>query len=139
VAVKLPAFRHDRPGDSFRAWLATVSRNAIRDHFKLRAGRPAAIGGSEMHRLVQDLPDLDATESIICARSDSNASVVRSAIAAIQDEFEPHTWLAFWKTAVDGLAPTDVAAQLGVTKWVVYQAKSRVLRRLRKELEGLVE
>jgi RNA polymerase sigma-70 factor (ECF subfamily) len=139
VAAGLGQFRQDRPGDSFRAWLATIARNTIRDHFRKAVRHVAAVGGSEMHRVIQALPDEDRLESTISIEPDANAAVVQRAIQEIRDEFESHTWQAFWRTAVDAAAPADVAAELGVSKWVVYQAKSRVLRRLRQELQGLVE
>lgn len=139
VAANLGRFHRDRAGDSFRAWLATIARNSIRDYFKKRAGRPVAVGGTSMYRRVQELRDLDATESTICRPSDANPSIVQRAIHGIRGEFEDHTWEAFWMTVVDDRSPVDVAQKLGVSIWVVYQAKSRVLRRLRKELEGLLE
>jgi hypothetical protein len=35
--------RHDRPGDTFRGWLWTVTRNKIRDFHRGRAGDPSAV------------------------------------------------------------------------------------------------
>lgn len=139
VAANLALFRRDGPSDSFRGWLATIARNCIRDHFKKNAARPAAVGGSAMQRVMQDLPDQDLLESTISAHPDARSSVVQRAIGQIRGEFEPRTWEAFWKTAVDGILPADVAEQLGISKWAVYQAKCRILRRLRQELEGLME
>ena len=40
---------------------------------------------------------------------------------------------------VEGDAPADVAADLGVTPNAVYLAKSRVLRRLREEFASLAD
>jgi DNA-directed RNA polymerase specialized sigma24 family protein len=40
---------------------------------------------------------------------------------------------------MDGVAPRDVAEELGLSVESVYQAKSRVLRRLRDELRELGE
>jgi RNA polymerase sigma-70 factor (ECF subfamily) len=139
VFKNLYRFRHDGPGDSFRAWLATIARNSIHDYYKARRRRPdLPVGGTEMHGRVLNLPDIDELESTITARPGSSASVVQKALEHIRPEFEEHTWKAFWLTAVDGLSPAEVAAKLGVNKCVVYQAKSRVLRRLRQELEGLM-
>jgi RNA polymerase sigma-70 factor (ECF subfamily) len=138
VFQNLPRFRYDRPGDSFRGWLTIVTRNSIKDYIKGVAGRPQPVGGSEAHGRVLNLPDIDDMESTITALPDSNARVVQHALEQIRPEFEPHTWKAFWTTAIDGMSPADVAAKLGLNKCVVYQAKSRVLRRLRQELEGLI-
>jgi DNA-directed RNA polymerase specialized sigma24 family protein len=40
---------------------------------------------------------------------------------------------------VEDRSPQDVAAELEMSVEAVYQAKSRVLRRLRRELEGMME
>ncbi len=54
-----------------------------------------------------------------------------------EGEFEPRTLKMFWRVTVGGQAAKDVAADLGVTASTVRVAKSRVLRRLREELEDL--
>jgi len=60
-------------------------------------------------------------------------------VAVVQAEFEVRTWQAFWQTTVEQQRPADVAAALGMNVGAVYMAKSRVLRRLRAELQGLCE
>ena len=40
---------------------------------------------------------------------------------------------------VEGRAPADVARELGITLAAAYAAKSRVLHRLRQELEGMLD
>lgn len=130
-------FRHDRPGDSFRAWLCTIVRNKIRDHYRQRAKRPKAVGGTEMQRKIEQLADLELSSTTDGSPFDSDSDIVHRAIQSVRNEFESRTWEAFWKTSIDEIPPIDVAQLLGVSKWAVYQAKSRVLRRLRHELEGL--
>jgi RNA polymerase sigma-70 factor (ECF subfamily) len=56
----------------------------------------------------------------------------------MQTEFEETTWRAFWQTAVEGRSGADVAENLGLTIGAVYKSKSRVLRKLRDELDGLL-
>ncbi len=63
----------------------------------------------------------------------------RRALALIQQDFEDHTWRAFWGVVIDGRGASAVALDLGVEINVVYLAKSRVLKRLREEFEGLLE
>ena len=59
---------------------------------------------------------------------------VHRALDVVRAEFEPRTWDAFWRIAVDGQSPAEVAAAMQLSLPAVYQAKSRVLRRLRREL-----
>ena len=65
--------------------------------------------------------------------------LVRRALQIMQAEFETTTWKACWEFVVSGRPAAEVAAELGVSVDVVYGAKSRVLRRLRQELDGLLD
>jgi RNA polymerase sigma-70 factor (ECF subfamily) len=137
VAVKIGTFRRDRPGDSFRAWLAGITRHKIADHFRRRQDLPDAKGGTEAQQRLQQVPELVEPGS----RSSSpgqDGLLPRRALELIRAEFENRTWEAFWRTAVDGRRPADVAEELGMSVMAVYKAKSRVLRRLRQELGDLL-
>jgi RNA polymerase sigma-70 factor (ECF subfamily) len=61
----------------------------------------------------------------------------RRAVELLRTEFEEHTWQAFWQVAIDGRTLAEVAERLGMSVAAVYQAKSRVLRRLRQEFQEL--
>ena len=52
---------------------------------------------------------------------------------------EETTWKACWECVVAGKPAAAVARDLGLTVAAVYAAKSRVLRRLREELGGLLD
>ena len=67
------------------------------------------------------------------------AKVVKRAISNVQGRTADNTWRAFWRTAVEGDEPNDVAEDLGVSVWTVYKARTQVLNRLRGELDGLIE
>ncbi len=57
----------------------------------------------------------------------------------IEPMFEPKTLAAFRLVALDEVAPTQAAEELGMTYAAVLLAKSRVLSRLRQEAEGLID
>jgi RNA polymerase sigma-70 factor (ECF subfamily) len=57
------------------------------------------------------------------------------AMERIRHEFKENTWRAFWLTAVEGQAAIDAAPQVGMSAGAIYVAKSRVLARLRQEVE----
>lgn len=139
VSKAIHRFRRDRPGDSFRSWLLTIAKNKTRDHFRRQAGRARARGGSDMHLMVQQLPNLDWDSSQDGIRFNSAADLMRRTLLVVQSDFAEVTWKAFWLCTVDGLPAASVAEQLDISKWSVYQAKSRVLRRIRDELPDLFE
>lgn len=127
---KLPRFRYDT-NKSFAAWLRTITVNKCRDFFRRRNCRPAA-PVSFIEPVVPDpVEDLSAAEY--------RAHLARRALELMQEEFQPATWKACWEVVVEGRSASEVAQELGVSVNAVYVAKSRVLRRLREELDGLWE
>lgn len=131
LVLKLPEFEYDRH-KSFRAWLRTVTLNQWRNNQK-RVGRQP---------LARD-PDTIATlavedERLKAASEDEYRQVLAGkALALMRAEFQPNTWKACWEFVVMGRPAVEVARELGISENAVYIAKSRVLRRLRQELEGL--
>ena len=65
--------------------------------------------------------------------------LTRRALELMQRDFEESTWKACWACVVEGQSPAVVARQLGLSVGAVYVARSRVLSRLRQELEGLLD
>ena len=57
VAARIDDFRRDRPGDSFRGWLWTITRHKIGDHLRRLRRQPDAAGGSDAQERWQLLPD----------------------------------------------------------------------------------
>ncbi len=138
LARRIDDFRRRAPGDSFRGWLWTISRNKVRDHVRRSRDRAAADGGTEAYQRLQQLAD-DAPEPWDDdeERSVTEQGIVARALELIRTEFEPTTWQAFWIATTEDKTAAEVAALLGLTKHAVHQAKYRVLRRLREEMAGL--
>jgi RNA polymerase sigma-70 factor (ECF subfamily) len=138
VAGHIAGFRRDRPGDSFRGWLWTVTRNKLRDFFRRAAERPVAVGGSTMHGRIMEVPDEEPAPDDPSA-ADGPGGLLHRALELIRTDFEETSWKAFWLVAVERRPTADVAAELGLSVFAVYQAKYRVTRRLREELKDLVD
>jgi RNA polymerase sigma-70 factor (ECF subfamily) len=113
----------------------------LRDHFRRRGREAQGVGGSSARERFAQLPEpeAEAVEDDDPHDDAGERALFARAIALIRAEFEERTWTAFWRTAVEGRAAKDVAADLAMSPGAVRVAKSRVLHRLREELGDLME
>lgn len=133
ILVKtLPDFEYD-PNKRFRGWLRAVTVNKACDLHRRQAVRPST-GAEETIAAVTVANGVDVFEE-----SEYRSFLVGRALTTMKTEFPEHTWQACWKLVVDGRSAAEVAQQLGITQNAAYVAKSRVLRRLREELAGLLD
>lgn len=131
VARRIGAFERQKDAGSFRCWLATITRNQIRDFFRKASRTAAGAGGSDAHQRLLAQPDRweDSIDG------DSIATpLLQTMLDSVRNEFEELTWQAFWMTTVESLRSSEVAERTGLSLASVYQAKSRVLKRLRTKL-----
>jgi RNA polymerase sigma-70 factor (ECF subfamily) len=138
VATRVADFRRDTPADSFRGWLWGITRFKIADHFRALKGGPAAAGGSTALGALNQAPDPvlpDPDESA----ADDRTNLLHRALEMIRGDFATNTWQAFWACTVDGRPAADVARELDMTPDAVYQAKARVMRRVREEFAELLD
>ena len=137
VATSLDRFRKQKPGDSFRGWLWTITRNKVNDHFRTKPLQPLGACGTAAGISLHELPDRAWEE--VDGESDSRlrSHLAQRAVALMKSDFAPKTWHAFWLSAIDGQPASQVSEELGMSTTSVYVAKSRVLRRLREEFDGL--
>lgn len=128
---KLPEFHYDK-SRSFRSWLKTVTLNKWRETCRKKS-----------------LPMMDATASGLARLPDAEKEdfweaeyrqeVIARAMAMMQSDFKPATWQACQRYLLGEGSPDDLAAEFGVSVWTIYSAKSRLLKRLREELDGLLD
>lgn len=139
VAAHMAEFRRDRTDDTFRGWLRTITRNKINDYFRRLQREAQAEGGTDAQQQRVRIPDSLPDPSPALEPSENKQhEVVCRAEELLRSEFEDRTWQAFWRMTVEGHTAAEIAEDLGMTKKAVRQAKYRVVRRLRLELDGLV-
>ncbi len=122
---KIPEFEHSgRPG-AFRAWLRGIAVNLLREFWRRR---PTPDCGSVLDQLVDSRSSLSRLWD---EQHDQN--VLHRLLEIVEPEFNPQSWQAFRRLAMDGVSAREVAAELETTVNAVLIAKSRVLARLRQE------
>src|SRR6516162_5079240 len=137
VIRKIAGFEWRGQG-AFRAWLRTILANQLRDYFRGQKYRPTATGDSDVLRRLDELESPDSALSRLWDR-EHDKHVAALLMQRVQGDFAPVTWQAFHRYVLKGEPPAQVAAELGLSLNSVLLAKSRVLKRLRQELAGLVE
>lgn len=138
VANDIKQFEHRGHVGSFRGWLKTILLNRLRKHWRRRDRKPGGFGGSEMDAKLAALED-PASEISLIWNQQHDQFVLRQLLQIVEPQFAPMTWTAFCRVALKAEKPAEVAQDLQISLNAVCLAKSRVLRRLRKEAEGLVE
>lgn len=132
LVEKLPDFDYDASG-SFRAWLRTVTQNKCRDRLR-------KIVASKTVDVTLDVVEPSQVDDIeLFSEAEYRRALAHRALELMQTEFESTTWKACWESVVSERSVTEISKELGITPNAVYLSKSRVLRRLREELDGLLD
>ena len=126
VATAVRGFEYAPEKGRFRAWLNTVTANAVRSFRAKSARRPVAAA-------------FDAEAADPAWDGEFTAHLLAVACDRVRPEFEPATWAAFEAAWVRNEPATAVAARLGVAVHAVYVNKSRVLKRLEAEVRHLAD
>ena len=138
VSKDLGKFDHRGQTGAFRGWIKAILVNRLRKFWRARDRSPQARGDSDVHARLAQLEDPASEMSQIWNRQ-HDQYVLRQLLTLAEPYFEPTTWKAFCRVALDGARPDMVAKELEISLNAVCLAKSRVLRRLRQEAEGIIE
>lgn len=129
---------YDRERGRLSRWLFGVAYNHLLRH-RQKQGRRAArlVSQAQGEAALAELPDEDTA----CGTWDQTWEEVmwRECLDRVRIEFAPATMAAFERSVSGDRKPAEVAEELGTTVKAVYNARHRVLKRLRELREGLEE
>lgn len=129
---KLPSFRYDGT-KNFRGWLRTVTQNKCRDALRRQSKAPG------MQPLGEELQVAGEDDIQLFTEREYQQDLARRALELMKNEFEQTTWQACWESITSDRPAAEIARSLGISVNAVYLAKSRVLSRIRAELDGLFD
>lgn len=138
VLKSISTLRRDQPGQGLRLWLRTISTNVINDHFRKLRKEREAFGLAAFQGILDEFPSPWDENSNSWAATPDVVLVLRQAMECVKIDYEVKTWQAFWRTVVDEQPTAEVAMELGLAQGTVRQARYKILKRLREELEGLL-
>jgi RNA polymerase sigma-70 factor (ECF subfamily) len=139
VALAIAAFQYEHDRGTFRGWLRRITENEARDFLRRTEDQPRGAGGSDALKELLRVPaPADDGGEQLGARGEGRLLYGR-ALEMVRAEFPEGYWAAFWRVAIEGHRPADVAADLALSVNVVYLARSRILARLREEFAGLID
>jgi RNA polymerase sigma-70 factor (ECF subfamily) len=135
VSMAVGRLDYDPGRGSFSGWLFTVAHHKLHDLLACRNRPGQGTGDSGVQEWLGEQPARQ--EDIDLWDQEYERRLFTWAAEQVRDRFHGATWQAFWRTAVEGRSGQAVAKELGMTVAAVYLAKSRVMARLRKQIQQL--
>jgi len=138
VVREMPQFEHNQRPGAFRRWLRNILVNRLRGFWRARQNRPIAGGDSDLGQMLDQLEDPQSGLSQLWDK-EHDRHVMARLLEQIEGEVKPATWQAFRWVVLDGKDEETVATELGISVNAVFIAKSRVLAKLRREAQDLLD
>ncbi len=136
VARSIAKFEYDPQLGKFRSWLYKIAKRTAGRAASKRQRQPLGTGDTAVVETLQRIPDDDVDGEKLWEKQ-YQTQLLTWAAEQIHEQFQPHTWQAFWRTAVEGQSPQAVAEQLSLNVGSVYVAKNRVMKRLAAKIREI--
>lgn len=143
VAKEMGKFKYDSALGSFKGWLLTLTRRRIMDHHrKRRRDPPLAVRSMEETDgtpTIERIPDPESLDLDAIWEEEWQKNLVDAAMERAKRKVGAKQYQIYDLYAVKGCKPLQVSSTLGVSVFQVFQAKTRVSRVIKKEIEYLIE
>ncbi len=135
LVTAMKSFSYDR-SRRFRGWLRTIVVHALYDYHQERCHQPAR--GSGDTAVVELLVNQEARDDLIARLEQAfDLELLERAMTIVQARVAPRNWQAFVLTALEGRAVAETAQALGVHEGVVYVARCKIQKMLKREIQRL--
>lgn len=117
---------------TFRGWLYRLTRNLVVDFFRHREKDLLAKASLDFDDSLAFPVDCEESRQFdINFRRRMFVMVAKQ----VQSSSLEKTWTAFWETEIERRPVVEVAEELGISSGAVYVARSRIIARMRKEVQ----
>lgn len=134
ISAAIERYEHQQ-GTRFRHWLRRVGNNAIATALT-KSPRDAAAGGSVAIDLLAEQPAATVELTQELENECEREQYLRAAVV-VRAEVASETWHAFELTMIDGMTCEAAAETLGKSIGTIYAARSRIVKRLRSQIERM--
>ena len=137
VGNSVGRLEYEKQKGGFRAWLFTITRNCLNTFFVKQKRVVPSLNDSNVAGLGQ-MPDKhdDLNESW---EQEFQRQIMAQAIQTLRPLTEPRTWSAFSMTAIENRPVDEVCQTLDMSRGAIYVARSRVTKKLRDEVQKLMD
>ena len=129
VVRRLPDFEHRHVG-AFRGWLRSILANVLSEYFRRHQSTTPQV---PINTLVDPQSDLSKLLD-----HEHDLFITTHVLRIARGDFRESTWQAFELQVIHNRTARETAAELSITPNAAIKAKSRVLARLREELQFLL-
>lgn len=130
VVRRVNEFEHQHAG-AFRGWLRAILANQLRHYFRKHAQYACRLS---LDDVCQDNSHLSRSMD-----QEHDEFMARRAMRIAQKDFSTATWDAFRAQVLNGHSAAETAEQLRISVNAAAKAKCRVLKRIRQELQRLLD